>query len=257
MTTTNPVSSPLGVVNVSRNFPVVELRRYTIRDGERDRFARYFEAFFPEAIQQTGAIVAGQFLERDHPGGFTWIRGFRDLDDRASANAALYYGAVWIEHRTRMNRLMVDSDNVLLLRPLAAERGLAIFPAVDPVQEDEGPRGVVVAQIFPVRDNAVDAFAQHVQATFASYRTTGAREAGVLVTLDAPNNFPQLPVRTDGPYLVWLGLFEDDETRRARFIPVEDRALQRLAATDWLRGDPESVVLDPTPRSRLRWGVPG
>ena len=30
----------------------------------------------------------------------------------------------------------------------------------------------------------------------------GAREAGVLVTLDAANNLPQLPVPTDGPYLV-------------------------------------------------------
>jgi hypothetical protein len=236
-----------------RDFPVVELRRYTIRDGERDHFAWYFETFFPEAIQQTGAIVVGQFLERDRPCVFTWIRGFRDLDDRARANAALYYGAVWNEHRTRMNRLMTDSDDVLLLRPLAKERCIAIFPAVDPVQEDAGAQGVVVAQIFPIRDDAVDAFAQHAQATFADYRGTGAREAGVLVTLDAPNNFPQLPVRTDGPHLVWLGLLREDETRQTRFAPIENRAFQSLAATGLLRGAPESVVLDPTSRSRLRW----
>jgi hypothetical protein len=165
----------------------------------------------------------------------------------------LYYGAVWNEHRTRMNRLMTDSDDVLLLRPLATERCVAIFPAVDPVQEDAGAQGVVVAQIFPIRDDAVDAFAQHAEATFAGYRGTGAREAGVLVTLDAPNNFPQLPVRTDGPHLVWLGLLRDDETRQTRFAPIENRAFQSLAATGLLRGAPESVVLDPTPRSRLRW----
>ena len=229
----------------------------TIKDGARDQFARYFEAFFPAAIQQTGAIVAGQFLERDNPSAFSWIRVFRDLDDRARANAALYYGPVWNEHRARMNRLMIDSDNVLLLRPLSAERGVAIFPAVDPVQEGAGAQGVAVAQIFPIRDGAVDAFVRHAEATFAGYPAAGAREAGVLVTLDEPNNFPQLPVRTDGPYLVWLGLFEDDETRRARFAPLENRALQSLAATDWLRGEPESGVLDPTPRSRLRWRLPG
>jgi hypothetical protein len=28
---------------------------------------------------------------------------------------------------------------------------------------------------------------------------------GVLITLDAANNFPHLPIRTDGPYLVGLG----------------------------------------------------
>jgi len=253
MTAMNQMSSAAQTANASRDFPVVELRRYTIMDGERDRFARYFEAFFPEAIQQTGAIVAGQFLERDRPSAFTWIRGFRDLEDRARANAALYYGAVWNEHRTRMNRLMIDSDDVLLLRPLAPESGVAIFPAVDPVQEGAGAQGVVVAQIFPIRDDAVDAFAHLAEAAFAGYRAAGAREAGVLVTLDAPNNFPQLPVRSDGPYLVWLGLFADDETRRARFSELENRALQSLAAGGLLRAAPESVVLDPTPRSRLRW----
>ena len=236
-----------------RTSAVVELRRYTIRDGERERFARYFEAFFPEAIQQAGAIVVGQFFERLDSSLFTWIRVFRDLDDRARANAALYYGAVWNEHRARMNRLMIDSDNVLLLRPVASERGVRILPAVDPVEEDRGAQGVVVAQIFPIREDGVDAFAQQAESVFSGYRAVGAREAGVLVSLDAPNNFPQLPVRTDGPYLVWLGLLEDDEARQTRFGPVADRALPTLVATGLLRGAPESVVLDPTPRSRLRW----
>ena len=234
---------------------VVEFRRYTIKDGERDRFARYFETFFPEAIQQAGAVVAGQFLERDNPSVFSWIRGFRDMDDRARANAALYYGPVWKEHRTRMNSLMIDSDDVLLLRPLTSGRGLTILPAVDPVHETAA-RGVVVAQIFPIERNAVDAFAQQAEATFEDYRSTGALEAGVLVTLDAPNNFPQLPVRTDGPHLVWLGLFPDDEARQTRFVALANRALQALGGTGLLRSAPESLVLDPTPRSRLRWRLP-
>jgi hypothetical protein len=99
----------------------------------------------------------------------------------------------------------------------------------------------------------VDAFAQHAEATFASYRAAGAREVGVLVTLDAPNNFPQLPVRTDGPYLVWLGIVKDNHTLDTRFTPLAERSVQMLSATDLLRGAPELVILDPTRRSRLRW----
>ena len=83
--------------------------------------------------------------------------------------------------------------------------------------------------------------------------TPGAREAGVLVTLDAKNNFPQLPVRTDGPFLIWLGVLKDNEMLQASFTPEEERALQPLLATGLLREAPELVVLDPTPRSRLRW----
>ena len=44
------------------DFQVVEFRRYTIRDGEREHFAQYFESFFPEAFQQLGAIAVS--LER-------------------------------------------------------------------------------------------------------------------------------------------------------------------------------------------------
>ena len=152
-----------------------------------------------------------------------------------------------------MNGLMVDSDNVLLLRPLTPERGVIILPAVHPVQEDKGAQGVIVAQIFPITADSTDAFAQQAEPAFAGYREIGAREAGVLVTLDAPNNFPQLPVRTDGPYLVWLGVLQDDETLQARVRPLADRALRPLVATGLLRGTAEWVVLDPAPRSRLRW----
>ena len=40
---------------------IVELRRYVITPGERDNFAQYFESYFPEAFQQLGATVFGQF----------------------------------------------------------------------------------------------------------------------------------------------------------------------------------------------------
>ena len=65
------------------DFQVIELRRYTVKDGARKNFAQYFEAYFPEAIEQTGAIVAGSFFERNHPNGFTWIRGFHTMEARA------------------------------------------------------------------------------------------------------------------------------------------------------------------------------
>ena len=208
-------------------------------------------SYFPEAFQQMGAIAFGQFFERKNPVRFTWIRGFKNTDARAIINAGFYYGPLWKEHGSTMNSLMVDSDDVLLLRPLSPEHGIPVLPSVDPVKEGNGAQGVVVAQIFGVKPNNVDAFAQQAEATFASYRAAGAREAGVLVTLDAPNNFPQLPVRTDGPYLVWLGIVKDNKTLEAQLIPLAERS--PLSATDLLRTTPELVILVPTRRSRLRW----
>ena len=174
------------------------------------------------------------------------------MDDRAVANGAFYYGSVWNEHRNTMNDLIVDANNVMLLRPLSNERGVVVLPAVDPVTEPSGAQGIVVAQVFAVKPNSVEAFAKEAETTFANYRAAGAREAGVLITLDVNNNFPQLPIRTDGPYLVWLGILKNDQML-VDFTPVVEHSLASLAATGLLRGVPELIVLDPTPRSRLRW----
>jgi hypothetical protein len=243
----------LDQVKHLKEFQVIEFRRYTVKEGEREHFAEYFESYFPEAFQQLGAIAFGQFFERQNPVGFTWIRGFKNTDARAVVNSGFYYGPLWREHAVTMNRLLIDATNVLLLRPLSPERGLLVLPAVDPVSEAKGAQGVVVAQIFAVKANSVDAFAQQAEATFAGYRVAGVQEAGVLVTLDVPNNFPQLPVRTDGPYLVWLGIIKDNQILDNRFRPQAERSIPALSATGLLRSAPELVVLDPTRRCRLRW----
>jgi hypothetical protein len=236
-----------------QDYPVIEFRRYAVKEGERDHFATYFEAFFPEAFQQLGAIAAGEFLERDKPLGFTWIRGFHSMDDRARVNAAFYYGPLWKEHKATLNGLMTDSDNVLLLRPALPDRGIRILPAVDPVKEAEGAQGVVVAQIFAVKPSSVEGFIKEADKSFAEYRAAGVDEVALLTTLDAPNNFPQLPVRSDGPYVVWLGMVKDSSALDSRFVPVAHRNLSSFSNTGMLRNDPEVVILTPTRRSRLRW----
>ena len=235
------------------DFSVIEFRRYTIREGERQHFAQYFESYFPEAFEQLGAIALGHFFERKNPTTFTWLRAFHSMDDRAKINALFYYGPLWREHARTMNDLMLNSDNVLLLRPLTPERAVRVLPAVDPVTEPDGAHGVVVAELFAVKPNVVDQFASAAEPTFASYRNAGMREAGVLVTLDAPNNFPQLPIRTDGPYLVWLGITSDNKKLETVFTPLAESSSKALFATGLLRAEPEIVILDPTRRSRLRW----
>lgn len=235
------------------NYQVVELRRYDIAPGQRDRFVRYFDAYFPEAFEQLDCMVFGQFEDRAAPTKFVWLRGYHDINARPIADAAFYYGPVWREHRVKVNALFPgESDNVLLLRPLNANTGVTVLPAVDPVDDSHHARGVAVAQIFAVKKGDEDAFAERAQAAFKRYASAQVHPAGVLVTLDVPNNFPQLPIRTDGPFLVWLGLVENDAALK-HFEPLATDVERSLESTGMLRGTPERLVLDPTPRSRLRW----
>ncbi len=236
-----------------KDFQVIELRRYQLKEGGQADFARYFESYVPEAFQQLGSIIFGQFLERHNPANFTWFRGYHNMEELGYVNKAFYDGAVWAEHSATLNEFIIDHTNVLLLAPLHPERGLAVLPTVDPVKESEGAQGVVVAQIFAVKPNEVTAFAEQAEAIFASYRNSGGREAGVLVTLDEPNNFPRHPIRTDGPFLVWLGILKDSQMFQSNFKELVENSLPTLLATDLLRATPELVVLNPTSRSRLRW----
>lgn len=231
---------------------VLELRRYTVAPGMRARFAQCFETWFPEVFQQLGASVVGHFFERDNDARFTWLRGYKDMAARASVNAAFYFGPVWKEHKATLNAMMQDSDNVLLLRPLNRGCGLPILRAVDPAVEPSGAGGIVVAHLFQVRDGQTAAFAQAAERTFANYRGKGVVEAGILVTLDEPNNFPQHPIRTDASFLVWLGVLRDGEALDC-LRPSLEAAAADLARTGMLGGPTELVVLDPCRRSRLRW----
>jgi hypothetical protein len=236
-----------------KDYQVVEFRRYVTSEGELAHFVKYFDTYFPEAFEQLGAMVFGQFTERGHPNHFTWLRGFHDINARPIVNAAFYYGPLWKEHRIKVNAILPDSDNVMLLRPLHADQGINVLPAVDPVTEEHGAQGIVVAQIFTVKKGQEEAFAEKAETAFAAYRVDGVHPAGVLVSLDVPNNFPQLPIRTDGPFLVWLGVVRDNATLDKQLAPRLAATEQSLVASGLLRGTPERVVMDPTPRSRLRW----
>ncbi len=249
------MNAHMDTVKHLRDFQVVELRRYTIKPEERQNFALYFESYFPEAFEQLGAIVFGQFLSRDDDSLFIWLRGFRDMYARATVNGAFYYGPLWREHSGRMNRHLIDSDNVLLLRPLSPERSIPVFPAVDPVEEPDGADGIVIAQIFAITPNELETAAKQAENIFARYRAAGMHEAGVLVTLDTPNNFPQHPIRTDGPFLVWLGLVRNNESLDKNFETLTREAAQVLRAAGLLRDEPELLIMNPTRRSRLRWSA--
>lgn len=248
---TSPAPLALETVAHLHDYEVVELRRYTTRPGRRDDFVRYFDTYFPEAFEQLGAIVFGQFTERDAADRMIWLRGFKDIQARPVVSAAFYYGPLWREHRVKVNDLLPDSDNVLLLRPLHPGQGVTVLPAVDPVLEPHGAKGVVVAQVFAVKQHDLAAFSMAAELAFAAYRVPTVHSAGILVTLDVPNNFPQLPVRKDGPWLVWLGVCHDETALKALMARMD--STERALGSTALREPVERIVMHPTTRSRLRW----
>jgi NIPSNAP len=191
-------------------FPVVELRQYTLQPGQRDALITLFDREFIETQESIGMQVLGQFCDLDDADRFVWLRGFASMPARAQALATFYGGAVWQAHRAAANATMIDSDNVLLLRP-------ALPNQAQPVEawqrggrlagtRPDGALLVVVHALTAAPDSAfVAAFAQSAARTLARH---GGTLAGCYITESSANTFPRLPVREGEQVLVWLARFD-------------------------------------------------
>jgi hypothetical protein len=107
---------------------IYEFRDYALHPGQRDVLIDLFERKFIEPQEALGAHVRATFRDLDNPDRFVWLRSFADAQSRFAALDGFYTGPVWQMHRTAANATIVDSDNVLQLRP----RSGAILPVHHP-----------------------------------------------------------------------------------------------------------------------------
>jgi hypothetical protein len=168
---------------------------------------------------------------------------------------------------------MIDSDNVLLVRPVTARSGFpapaAARPPAPPAPAGEAPATPTPATHAPAvpsrvlvtlyyRDRPFDrAFADFFDRQARPVLTgTGATPLACLQTEHAENTFPALPVRTGENVFAWLARFPDsahldDHLRQIeRSADWRDRVLPALSAL--ITGAPQQLRLAPTARSLLR-----
>jgi hypothetical protein len=238
--------------------PVVELRQYTLKPGKRDVLINLFEREFIESQESVGIEVIGQFRDLDHSDRFVWLRGFRDMTSRAKALTDFYGGPVWKAHREAANATMIDSDNVLLLRPALPTSGFSLENMKrPPVGPDDVPKNLVVATIYyfegPVAVDFIDFFEQELKPAATSL---GARVSAYFVTENSENTFPALPVRGGENVFVWFSIFQDLAAYENYVAALSQSERWRDEVSDELKSyldrAPEVLKLSPTSRSQLR-----
>ena len=220
---------------------VVELRQYTLHAQRRDALIDLFDREFVESQEAEGMSVMGQFRDVDDRDRFVWLRGFADMASRARGLQAFYGGPVWAAHRDAANATMIDSDDVLLLRPAWSGAGLAH----DPARRAGRAGGVVDITVFSLNETAGPALLDFCRERMtAALQREGALAQGWYVTEGSPNNFPRLPVREGENVLVVVAVFKERL----------DRSWQRDEApslSQWLAKPPHSMKLVPTARSAI------
>jgi quinol monooxygenase YgiN len=239
-------------------YPVVELRQYTLRPGQRDVLIDLFDREFVESQEADGMAIVGQFRDLDDPDRFTWIRGFASMPARARALASFYGGPAWKAHSAAANATMIDSDNVLLLRPVTARSG---FPAPSGGRPAAGSASAEPSRILvtiyhrdqPFDQAFADFFDRQVRPALIE---AGATPLACLQTEHAENTFPALPVRTGENAFVWLARFPSQAHldghlhQLASSADWQNRVLPALSAMT--TSLPQLLRLAPTARSLLR-----
>ena len=231
---------------------IVELRQYTLHPGQRDVLIDLFDREFLESQEREGMRVIGQFRDLERPDLFAWLRGFADMAARQRALEAFYSGPVWAAHSDAANATMVDSDNVLLLRP-AWPGAAADLPAERAAPGASGPApGLLDATVFYLKEPATPALLDHCRERMdPTLRAGGARNTAWYASEASPNTFPRLPVRAGEPVLLGLALFDDAGALDAF---AQGGAWQRdvePGLAPWLARAPEAHRLQPTARSAL------
>jgi quinol monooxygenase YgiN len=226
----------------SKKLEIVELRRYTLHPKKRDALIELFDREFVESQEAEGMSVMGQFRDLDDPDRFVWLRGFADMASRARGLQGFYGGPVWAAHRDAANATMIDSGDVLLLRPAWHGAGLAHDPAR---RADAIPPGVVDVTVFSLNDAASPALLDFCRERMApTLRQAGALTQGWYVTEPRPNNFPRLPIREGENVLVGVAVFKN----RADVNWLRDVT---PALSPCLNKPPQSMKLAPTARSAI------
>ena len=232
---------------------VVELRQYTLHPGQRDVLVGLFDREFVEPQEALGMRVLGQFRDLDDPDRFVWLRGFADMASRAAPLAAFYDGPVWAAHRGVANTTMIDSDDVLLLRPAWPGAGLSFDahrrPPVGSTDPQRGVLQVTVLSLMGPADLERLVFAR--ERLVPALRAAGAGALGCYVTEPAPNTFPRLPVREGESVLVVLAMFDDAAAQRSFERSANWQSELAPALSRGLTLAPRTLRLEPTARSAL------
>ncbi|MER9307560.1 NIPSNAP family protein [Mesorhizobium sp. M0293] len=246
-------ATPKPVVLAS---PVVELRQYTLKPGQRDTLIDIFDGRLIEGQEDAGMTIIGQFRDLDRPDMFVWMRGFDGMVARKNALAAFYGGPVWAAHSHAANATMIDSDDVLLLKPAWPGAGFDLAGAQRPsLAIDEKPiqnrplTGIVVIQIHHLQPGAEADFASRFKAETAPLMmASGANLLAAFVTEHAENSFPRLPVRANENVFISVAGF-DSADAHARHSAALAASPAWQAAQLGLTKPTEILRLSPTSQS--------
>jgi len=199
----------------------LELRHYVIKPGQRDNFIKYFEAHFVQSQVDQGGYPMKWSRVKNSPNSFFWMRGFTDMASRGKFLPAFYYGPVWKQFGKGANDLLVNNDNVYLIKPLTLNNDVLTTGKAINSGLIKNSRGVEVVDFYIANtklDKLIAAFAKYY---VPAYKANGVSNYTLWVSELQTNDFPRLPVFQDANLLVVISYYNNEEEYRSKQKNIE------------------------------------
>jgi hypothetical protein len=200
---------------------IIDLRHYTLKANTRDQFIERCETLlFPEQ-KRLGANILGVFRDANNPNGIVWLRAMPDMAERNRILTAFYKnGEMWKANRKEVNSWIVDSDNVLLVKPLSDLMTSSMDNSV-----------VVMYTCLKQEPFIVDEKLDDVSRAISGI---GGLLLVKLVTDPSKNNYPLHPIRTGEFGFVLFASIDPKFYQPLGLCSVEERKLFPTQQS-WLR----------------------
>ncbi|TDW33404.1 NIPSNAP protein [Rhizobium azibense] len=237
---------------------VFELRQYRLHPAARETLIEVFDREFLETQEEAGIRVVAQFRDLDDTDSFVWLRGFANMEARREALGRFYGGPVWARHRDVANGTMVNSDNVLLLRPAnldpSSQLSAAARPTCGSTLESSALFLCAIHYTAPGKEEAFATFFENELRL--PLLESGATVPATFMSEHSANTFPRLPVREGESVFVALYRFSTPQAyathlgalaaSRKWTQEIEPQIMRRT----WRAS--EVLRLSPTSRSLMR-----
>lgn len=226
---------------------VLELRNYVTKPGQRDRFISYFETNFIDSQNAMGGYILGQFRVKDADDNFFWIRGFNDMASRSRYLPEFYRGAFWKQRRNYVNEMLINNDNVYLLKPLSLSEDSTDAAINSNVFGKK--KGLVVIDYY-VANTRLNELIEFFKSKYLPLLKSNDISTTTWVSELTENDFPGLPVFQDKNLLATITPFKDEAEYQLKLEQINADSKQKIMTElRQIVTTKTTVVLHPTKKS--------
>ncbi len=218
---TRKENNSIRSLNGKQTLKVIELRNYVIKPAQRDRFIDFFEDNFIQSQNALGGHTLGQFRVKGADDNFFWIRGFHDMASRNKFLNDFYSGSVWKQHRSVANSMLVNNDNVHLLKPLAISNNPHDYATDFNSNWFGKEKGITVVDYYIANqklDKLIDFFKAHY---IPILKNSGIEDISFWISETSPNDFTPLPVFQDKNLLASISFYKNELEYQSKIKQAE------------------------------------